>query len=182
MNQESHLDRSKVEILLKELGRRCQDRGPIEMIVVGGAAMILAYSRDRVTRDIDAIFEPKMIVYSEVSAIANEHKIPSNWLNDAVKGLLPEITDQGEVTVYRWPGITVTVASAEYPFAMKASAARIATDSEDLLVLASHLGIDTADEALAILVKYYSPKHLMPKSSLLLRSLFSKTDIRTTKP
>lgn len=71
MNQESHLDRSKVEILLKELGRRCQDRGPIEMIVVGGAAMIMAYSRDRVTRDIDAIFEPKMIVYSEVSAIAN---------------------------------------------------------------------------------------------------------------
>ena len=31
------------------------------MLVVGGGAIALAYSNDRATRDIDAIFEPKML-------------------------------------------------------------------------------------------------------------------------
>ena len=62
-------------------------------------------------------------------------------------------------------------------FAMKASAARVATDSEDLITLAGHLGITTAEEALAILEKYYSPERLLPKSSLLLESLFPRADV-----
>ena len=33
------------------------------MLIVGGGAIALAYSNDRATRDIDAIFEPKMAVY-----------------------------------------------------------------------------------------------------------------------
>ena len=88
------------------------------MVIVGGAAMTLVYRRDRVTRDVDAIFEPKMMIYQEVALMAEEHNIPANWLNDAVKGLLPEQQDQGEEITYEWPGIMVRVASAEYMFSI----------------------------------------------------------------
>ena len=33
------------------------------MFLVGGAAMALAYSTSRVTRDLDAMFEPESLVY-----------------------------------------------------------------------------------------------------------------------
>ena len=33
------------------------------MFLVGGAAMVLAYNRNRSTRDLDAVFEPKTAVH-----------------------------------------------------------------------------------------------------------------------
>ena len=34
-----------------------------DLFLVGGAAMALAYSTRRATRDLDAIFEPKQVIY-----------------------------------------------------------------------------------------------------------------------
>jgi hypothetical protein len=82
--------------------------------------MALAYSRDRVTRDLDAVFEPKREIYDEAAQMANDLGLPENWLNDAVKGLLPEQVKPIEGTgSFSTRGLRVGVASAEYLFAMK---------------------------------------------------------------
>lgn len=80
---------------LEELGWRLELAGVrAELYIVGGAAMALAFARDRVTRDIDAVFVPKTRVYEEVKAMAAEDDTLSpDWLNDVVERLLPSIED-----------------------------------------------------------------------------------------
>ncbi len=60
-------------ILLAELGERLVGRGiEAEIYVVGGAAMMLAYDRTRVTRDIDAVGVPQEEVDAEAAAMAGK--------------------------------------------------------------------------------------------------------------
>jgi hypothetical protein len=64
-------DADRIVELLTELGARLHRRGiEARIFIVGGAAMALAYNRTRVTRDIDAVFEPKTVVYDEARAMA----------------------------------------------------------------------------------------------------------------
>ena len=58
--------------------------------VVGGAAMALAYNTRRLTAHVDGVFEPKSAIYDASRAVAQDRLgLPVDWLNDAVKGLLP---------------------------------------------------------------------------------------------
>ena len=57
------LGRTQITALITALGQRCADHGiEVEMFLVGGAAMALSHSRERRTRDLDAIFEPTTLV------------------------------------------------------------------------------------------------------------------------
>ncbi|MGQ0466980.1 MAG: DUF6036 family nucleotidyltransferase [Sporichthyaceae bacterium] len=167
------LGREDVRSLLYELGRRLDARG-IEgrLFLVGGAAMALAFSRRRVTRDLDGVFEPKREIYDEAAAMAAEHGLPDGWLNDAVKGLLPDRVPPVEGTAsFHAPGLYVGVASAEYLFAMKAMAARQETDGADLRLLAAELQISTLQQALDLVERFYAPSRLSAKTALLLEGL-----------
>jgi len=108
------LGQKRILELLNELGRRCADIGfSVDMFVVGGGGIALAYGEDRATRDIDAIFEPKMRVYEIASTMADEFELPRDWLNDGVKGLLPDFEDSGRQFTVESGGIRVVVPSPE---------------------------------------------------------------------
>ena len=84
------LDRDQLIVLLAELGEELAAAGVRgELFVVGGAAMALAYSARRLTSDVDAVFEPKTVVYDAARVVAERHGLKPDWLNDGVKGLLP---------------------------------------------------------------------------------------------
>lgn len=175
MTDDHLLDTVRIRELLEELGRRLSERGiEARMFVVGGAAMALAYDRERVTRDIDAVFVPKSEVYDEARLMSAAVGLPEDWLNDAVKGLMPDRSDPIEgSTSFTAPGIHVGVASAEYLFAMKAQAARQETDADDLRCLMGILGIESVGEALALVERFYSPVRLRPTTQFLLEDLLS---------
>jgi len=165
-------DRKRIEDLLTKLGARCTTRGiKAEMFLVGGAAMVLAYSRERMTRDLDAVFEPKTPVYELARQSANEEGIPPDWLNDAVKGLMPDRADDGEQVTFSAPGISVAIASPGYLFSMKALSARQEADGGDLVSLARILGITTSEQAFAVIDRYYRPERLTAKASLFVQSI-----------
>jgi hypothetical protein len=166
---------ARIRELLVELGRRLDARGvEARLFLVGGAAMALAFSRDRVTRDLDAVFEPKAEIYQEAARIADERGLPEDWLNDAVKGLLPDRQPPLEGTgTFSTPGLHVGVASAEYLFAMKAQAARQETDGDDLRTLAGILGITSVDGALDLVERFYGTGRLRPNTQLLLEDLLA---------
>lgn len=167
------LGRDRIAYLLRELGQRCAGQGfNAEMLLVGGAAMALAYSRDRVTRDLDAIFEPKMAIYEQARRMADDHGLPPDWLNDAVKALMPDEADRGPQVRFTSEGISVAVASPAYMFAMKALAARQEADTDDLLTLAGLLDITTVEQALAVVTGYYRPERLAVRTSLFIEALF----------
>lgn len=84
------LTKEEIEILLSHLSDELERRGAqADLFLVGGAAMALAYDARRSTRDLDAIFAPTDVVRAAAQAVAEEHDLGADWLNDAVKGFLP---------------------------------------------------------------------------------------------
>ena len=159
--------------LLVELGRRLEARGiEARLFLVRGAAMAVAFSRTRVTRDLDAVFEPKREIYEEAARMADERGLPQGWLNDGVKGLLPDRHAPIEGTgTFSTPGLHVGVAAPEYLFAMKAQAARQETDGDDLRRLSGLLGITSLDQALSLVERFYGPERLRPNTQLVLEDI-----------
>jgi hypothetical protein len=142
------------------------------MFIVGGGAIALAYSDDRATRDIDAIFEPNMLVYQEAVQMADELGLPRDWLNDGVKGLMPDFPDNGRQVTTASEGIHVVVPSPEYLFAMKATSARIGVDDDDLKLLGRIIGITTLEQAHALVERFYRRERISAKSSFFMQNIF----------
>ena len=167
------LGRERIRELLVELGRRCAATGDsVDMFVVGGGAIALAYSGDRGTRGIDAVFEPKMRVYEEARKVADEVGLPRDWLNDGVKGLLPDFKDEGQQVTISSEGIHVVVPSPEYLFAMKATSARIGMDDDDLILLGTIIGIKSADQAYEVVERFYRRERVSAKAGFYIQTFF----------
>jgi len=157
---------------LRELGRHLDEAGErAELYIVGGAAMVLAYSRDRVTRDIDAVFIPKSRVYELARQMASSDPLLGpDWLNDAVKGFLPAIPDSAAHLAFEAPGIRVLVASAERLLAMKVFAARVDRDRDDILSLCRLVGVTRISEVIEMTHSLYGDL-LTPRSKFVLIEL-----------
>lgn len=169
------LDADQIRGLLSELGARLEAKGlKARVFLVGGAAMALAINTRRSTRDLDGVFEPKSAIYAEAAVIAEKKGLPPDWLNDSVKGLLPDKVPTEVGAHFEKPGISVEIASAEYLFAMKAKSAREGVDTDDIRTLAQHLGLTTADEAIELVERYYNPYHLRPATRYLLEELLQQ--------
>lgn len=172
--EDRSLTRAEITALLTELGARLDAEGVRgDMFVVGGAAMALAYNTRRMTADVDGVFEPKMLIYDAAAQIAARHSgLPANWLNDAVKGLLPGRDTDARV-ILDVPGLTVSVASPRYLLALKVQAARIDRDADDILLLAEACGADTAAQVLDIAATVIGAERLQPKAQFLVEELFA---------
>jgi hypothetical protein len=168
---ERHFTRAKILSALEALGDELisQDvRGQI--FIVGGAAMALAYSTRRVTKDIDAVFEPKSAIYAAAAKVAEDLGLPEDWLNDAAKGFMPGSDEQPRPAL-DIRGIEVTTASARYLLAMKLMAMRFGEDDEDIEILLRKCGLRSADEALDLLKQMYPLQEPPPKTRFFLEEL-----------
>jgi hypothetical protein len=144
------MDREEIVTLLTALGATLRDRGVDgEMYVVGGAAIALAYDARRSTRDIDAVFEPKLAVYEAAAEVAERFGLPAGWLNDAVKGFLAG-DDPEAAPVLDVPGLRCLAASPRMLLALKVLAHRVGEDEGDVMLLAAALGLRTAGEVLGV--------------------------------
>jgi hypothetical protein len=168
------LSRDDIESLLRELGSELAARGVRgDLFVVGGAAMALAYSLRRITADVDAVFEPKAVVYEVAQGIAEHHQhLPADWLNDAVKGFLPG-EDRESTVILDAAGIRVAVASPPYLLALKVLAARQDRDADDLRELAALCGVTSAQQVLEIAERYVGEARLAPKARFIVEELFA---------
>jgi hypothetical protein len=142
-----------------------------QIFVVGGAAMALVYSTRRVTKDIDAVFEPKSAIYDAAATVAENLGLPEDWLNDAAKGYMPG-NDENPRPVADIHGIEVTTASPRYLLAMKLMAMRFGEDDEDIEILLRACGLHSAEEALDLLKHMYPLQEPPVKTRLFLEELF----------
>lgn len=152
------LDRDSVIELLTELGRRLDERGTfVELYLVGGTAMLMGYDRNRMTRDIDA-------VWPETS--------------DMQRPMLPLIDDTEAFEALVLPGVSVTIASPRHMIAMKARAARDARDLDDISLLCAREGITTVTEVLAIADDVWGPGMLREEAVFTLREGLTERGLR----
>jgi hypothetical protein len=168
---EKHFTRTKILAALQALGQDLTSRDVRgQIFIVGGAAMALAYSTRRVTKDIDAVFEPKAVIYQAAARVAEELGLPDDWLNDAVKAFMPGADDAAR-PVPEVPGIEITTASPQYLLAMKLMAMRFGEDDQDIEVLLQQCGLHTAREALDLLKRMYPSREPPVKTRLFLEEL-----------
>jgi uncharacterized nucleotidyltransferase DUF6036 len=168
---EKQFTRTRIVAALEALGEELTKEGVHgHIFIVGGAAMALAYSTRRVTKDIDAVFEPKMVIYEAAERIAKRLGLPEDWLNDGVKGFLPG-ADRDARPLPEIHGIEVTTASPRYLLAMKLLAMRFGEDEQDIQVLLNQTAIKDAQEALDLLTAMYPQRDPPPKTRLFLEEI-----------
>ncbi|HEU4737140.1 MAG TPA: hypothetical protein VFS48_08970, partial [Solirubrobacterales bacterium] len=124
----------------------------------------------RSTRDIDAVFERKAVVYEAAAAVAERNDLPAGWLNDAVKGFLAS-PDPAAAPVLDLPGLRCLTASPETPLALKVLAHRVGEDEADLRLLANHLGLESGEEVLAIAERTFGDR-LDPPARFFVEQVF----------
>jgi hypothetical protein len=150
--------REEIVAALDALATRLHDRSiEGEIYVVGGAAIAIAFDARRATRDVDAVFEPKQEIYAAADEVGDELGLPPGWLNDGVKGFVAGADDAAS-PVLEAPGLRVLVASPRILLAMKVLAHRIGEDDEDVRLLARELGLQRADEVLAVAEQVYGDR------------------------
>jgi hypothetical protein len=165
------MDREEIVTLLTELGAALHDRGVHgEMYVVGGAAIALAYDARRSTRDIDAVFEPKLAIYEAAAEVAERFELPAGWLNDAVKGFLAG-DDAEAAPVLDVPGLRCLAASPRMLLALKVLAHRVGEDEDDVMFLAAALGLRTSRDVLAVAEDVFGDR-LEPAARFFVEELF----------
>lgn len=127
------LSRTEIESALKRLGELAeQSSEQVQLVIVGGAVMLLVYQARPSTRDVDAvILSPRTAadVRKWAKQVADEQDLPEDWLNDGAKGYLNGISSGP--TIFSAPGIQVRMPSIAQLLAMKLSAWRDETDIED---------------------------------------------------
>jgi len=165
------LDRPALLGLLERLAAELTVEGvQAEMFIVGGAAMALAYNTRRSTRDIDAVFEPKAIIYDIAARMAADQQAEPGWLNDAVKGFLPG-ADPAATVLFERPGLAVRIASPRYLLVMKVMAARVERDEDDIVRLAELSGLRTAAAVLDLVERSYPGVPVPPRAQYFLEEL-----------
>jgi hypothetical protein len=166
------MDRDEITDALTALAAELERRGvSAEMYVVGGAAIALAFDERRSTRDIDAVFEPKQVVYEAAAVVSEQLGLPAGWLNDAVKGFLAG-EDPAAAPVLDLPGLRCLTASPATLLALKVLAHRVGEDEDDLRLLAAELGLDSAEEILAIAEQTYGDR-LDPAARFFVEEVFA---------
>ena len=148
-----------------------------QIFIVEGAAMALAYSTRRVTKDIDAVFEPKSAIHAAAEKVAEAQGLPADWLNDAAKAFMPGKDPQAR-PLPEIKGIEVTTASPRYLLAMKLMAMRFGEDDQDIEILLGQCDIHDVQEALDLLKDMYPAKQPPAKTRFFLEELLGSESRR----
>jgi predicted nucleotidyltransferase len=165
---------------LELLGQELQQRGVTgEIIVAGGAFMLLTIRNRETTKDVDAYFvtEPQAI-REAAAAVAAQEGLSPDWLNDGVQGFFQGFFYEEKPPVDLWadyPGLRVYTVSPEYAFAMKAIAGR-PEDIPDLEALKEKLHLTSAEEGLQIVAKYVPLRLIRPRTQYLIETLFEQDE------
>jgi Nucleotidyltransferase of unknown function (DUF6036) len=121
------------------------DRERAEIVVVGGAAVVLLFEARETTKDVDAYFlvPNASRIRAAAASVAQRLDLPEDWLNDGAKGFLVGVT-RGEL-LFESPYLIVRAASFEQLLAMKLAAWRDAVDRDDARILLSRMRGSASD-------------------------------------
>lgn len=153
-------------------GLLCEEDVIGEVYVVGGAVMALAFAARPATNDVDAVFVPRETVRRLARKAGRDAGVDEDWLNDAAKGFLAaggEFSPWLELTHLR-----VFMPVPEYLLAMKCVAFRLGPefrDEDDVRYLLRYLNVECAEQALAIVERYFPADQIPPKTRFALQEI-----------
>ena len=133
---------SRLEILaaFRALSAELTSESQTEIVVGGGAALVLLYDAREATKDVDAVRISSIeasVVQAAAQRVADRLDLPRDWLNDGAKGYLHGLAT-GEV-LFESLSLVVRSVAVQQLLAMKLSAWRDDVDIEDARLLLSKL-------------------------------------------
>jgi predicted nucleotidyltransferase len=142
MSGSPSLDAAAWRRVLEDLAAQLDPTQPVQLIVIGGAAMALGYDARRTTRDVDALIDPADLdrILEAAAITAERFGLPRDWLNERAKqaGYVVDPVLAGQVLL-ALPGLKVAAPPIEQLAAMKLAAIRGQTDVDDARLLLSIL-------------------------------------------
>ncbi len=130
MSIEVPFTKENLEYYLKELAKDYKKRGrgtPAEMILVGGASVLINYEFRSVSYDIDAAYEAESVMKESINAVGDKFGLPNGWLNDDFKktaSYTPKIIYHSEYYKTFSGVLSLRTVRAEYLVAMKLMSGR----------------------------------------------------------
>lgn len=155
---------------LTEVGDHLAAKGLIgEIVLAGGAVMVMALHARGGSSDIDAVFAKEAEAVREAAReVAEINGLPAVWLNDHVREFVAR--DAPTVELFEVPGLRVRMVRLDYLFYMKAWAGD-PIDQRDLRTIAKALELTDEQQAYDI-VRGYSRGQLTREVQILIESLF----------
>lgn len=141
------LTKEKIDFFLKEVAKEYRKRvgkkSPAELILVGGASVLINYGFRNMTTDIDAITLAASTFKEAVNAVRDRYDLADDWLNSDFKKTDSYTPRLREYSVYYKTFsnvLTIRTVAAEYLIAMKVKAGRkYKNDLSDIIgILAEH--------------------------------------------
>ncbi len=157
------------------LGQELVGRGVTgEIVVAGGAAMLLVIRNRDTTRDVDAYFATNpQEIRAAAAVVARKEGLPPHWLNDGVKGFF---YSQPPTSLWaEYPGLRLYTVDPDYLLAMKVLAAR-PQDVGDITALVDYIGLSSAPDILAVVQRYIPASLLSPRSRYLVEDLMARRE------
>lgn len=170
------LNKNQIENGFKALNKQLKQQEVIgDIVIFGGAYMVLALNARASTKDVDAIFKPVTEIRSAAIAVAAELNLPEDWINDGVKGFLPAKSSEMGTKFLNYSNLRVWTPKPEYILAMKCMASRADShDLNDIKALIKHLGLDAADDVLNIISSYFPSRQIPVKIQFIVDEIFQE--------
>ena len=131
--------KANLEYYLKELAKEYKKRGrgsPAEMILIGGASVLINYGFREMTYDIDADYDAASIMKEAINAVGDKFDLPNGWVNTDFKktaSYSPKIVQYSEYYKTFSNVLQIRTVRAEYLVAMKlVSGRRYKKDLSDI--------------------------------------------------
>ena len=161
------MNKKEIEKYLRMVGQELQKDGhTFEIILLGGAVMLIEVGNRDSTEDVDTYFLPDFIAISKAATVVAEREgLPIGWLDSTAAGFTH--TSLGPPAKKLWkkfPGLAVYTAPLDYLFVAKLLSHR-PRDEADIIALAKKLRVSRRKTALAYVEKYI-PRQSIPEDVL----------------
>ena len=139
--------KEKIDYLFKELSKEYKKLGgrnmPVEIVLIGGAAIVESYGFRNMTTDIDAIIPAMGIMKDAINRVGDKYGLPNGWLNAdfmQTASYSPKLSDYSKHYKSFNQVLNVRYISGEYLIAMKLKSGReYKYDLSDIIgILAEH--------------------------------------------
>ncbi len=149
MSSEKQIEFTKdnIDIYLREVAKEYRKQigknMPAEIILIGGAAVLVNYGFRNMTTDIDAVILAASVMKDVINRVGDRFNLPNGWLNQdfvRTESYSPKISQFSEFYRTYSNVLTIRTIASEYLIAMKLRSGRqYKSDLSDVLgILAEH--------------------------------------------
>ena len=139
--------KENIDLYLKELAKEYRKQTgkkmPAELVLIGGASILINYGFRNMTTDIDALIQAASAMKEAINHVGDRYGLPNGWLNADFTNTDSYSVKLSQFSVYYKTyanTVTIRTVAAEYLIAMKLRSGRqYKSDLSDILgILAEH--------------------------------------------